>query len=382
MPVERPDPVPGPEEVLIRRRRSGREPAGRSSAQGRLSASAGASDIPGLEVSGTIAAIGAGVRQWKVDDAGVRARRRRRLRDDVRGAGAAVPAGAGRASTSWPRRRFPRRSSPSGPTCSIEAGCAPARRRSFTAGRAASARPRFNWPRHAARPCSRRPGRTRSVARARTSAPSRPSTTARPTSSRRCSELTGGKGVDLILDMVGGSYVGRNLEALATDGRLVQIGFMSGESTAPVDFRRIMARRLTITGRCSGRGRWRRRGRSRRRCEREVWPLLDRGVVKPVIHRVVSARPGRRRASADGVERARRQDRARDIDRAFVRWCSVERQGFMIERYSVRKAAVSRQLDGLLGQTVGPYELSPAWAAAAWAWSTRPGTRSSAARSR
>ena len=100
-------------------------------------------------------------------------------------------------------------------------------------------------------------------------------------------ELTGGKGVDLILDMVGGSYIGRNLEALATDGRLVQIGFMSGESTAPVDFRRILTRRLTITGSTlQAANASRRRGRSPPRCGREIWPLLDRGAVKPVIHRI------------------------------------------------------------------------------------------------
>ena len=49
--------------------------------------------------------------------------------------------------------------------------------------------------------------------------------------------LTGGRGVDLVLDIVGGSYVARNLAALAIDGRLVQIGLMEGAPEAPVDFR-------------------------------------------------------------------------------------------------------------------------------------------------
>jgi len=100
-------------------------------------------------------------------------------------------------------------------------------------------------------------------------------------------ELTDGKGVDLILDMVGGSYVGRNLEALATDGRLVQIGFMSGESTASVDFRRILTRRLTITGSTLRPRSVEEKGQIATALRTEVWPLLARGAVKPVIHRVL-----------------------------------------------------------------------------------------------
>jgi NADPH:quinone reductase-like Zn-dependent oxidoreductase len=61
-------------------------------------------------------------------------------------------------------------------------------------------------------------------------------------------ELTQNRGVDLILDIIGGSYVGRNLSALAVDGRLVQIGVQSGETTVSVDLWRILSRRLTVTG--------------------------------------------------------------------------------------------------------------------------------------
>ncbi len=61
-------------------------------------------------------------------------------------------------------------------------------------------------------------------------APSTPSTTVRPTSSPPCSAQTGGRGVDLVLDIMGGSYVPRNLAALALDGRLVQIGLMEGRA--------------------------------------------------------------------------------------------------------------------------------------------------------
>jgi NADPH2:quinone reductase len=98
-------------------------------------------------------------------------------------------------------------------------------------------------------------------------------------------ELTGGRGVDLILDIVGGSYVARNLAALAMDGRLVQIGFMDGEPTAQVDFRRVLGRRLTITGSTLRPRSVEDKGRLAAALRREVWPLLTSGVVRPVVHR-------------------------------------------------------------------------------------------------
>ncbi len=58
---------------------------------------------------------------------------------------------------------------------------------------------------------------------------------------------TQGKGVDVILDMVGGDYIDKNIRALADDGRLVNIAFQKG-STATIDFMRVMLKRLTITG--------------------------------------------------------------------------------------------------------------------------------------
>jgi NADPH2:quinone reductase len=99
-------------------------------------------------------------------------------------------------------------------------------------------------------------------------------------------ELTDGKGVDLILDMVGGSYVGRNLEALATDGRLIEIGFMSGETTSVVDLRRILTRRLTITGSTLRPRTVEEKAQIAAALRVEIWPLLTRGVVRPIIHRI------------------------------------------------------------------------------------------------
>jgi putative PIG3 family NAD(P)H quinone oxidoreductase len=97
-------------------------------------------------------------------------------------------------------------------------------------------------------------------------------------------QLTGGRGVDLILDMVGGDYVSRNLSALALEGRLVQIGLMGGEA-APVDFRRILGQRLTLTGSTLRPRSVAEKGQIAAALLQEVWPLLDEGRVKPIIYR-------------------------------------------------------------------------------------------------
>ena len=97
--------------------------------------------------------------------------------------------------------------------------------------------------------------------------------------------ITAGRGVDLILDMVGGSYVARNLSILAMDGRLVQIGFMEGEPTAPVDFRKVLGRRLTITGSTLRPRSVDEKGRIAAALRREVWPLVEHGAVKPIVYR-------------------------------------------------------------------------------------------------
>jgi putative PIG3 family NAD(P)H quinone oxidoreductase len=97
--------------------------------------------------------------------------------------------------------------------------------------------------------------------------------------------LTGGRGVDLILDIVGGSYVPRNLAALAMDGRLVQIGFMEGDPTAQVDFRRVLGRRLTITGSTLRPRTIGEKAQIAAAVRREVWPLVEHGAIKPIVYR-------------------------------------------------------------------------------------------------
>jgi putative PIG3 family NAD(P)H quinone oxidoreductase len=95
--------------------------------------------------------------------------------------------------------------------------------------------------------------------------------------------FTGGRGVDVILDMVGGDYVARNLDLLALDGRLVQIAFLKS-SVAEIDLMQVMRRRLTITGSTLRPRTAAEKGAIARQLETRVWPLLASGVVRPVIH--------------------------------------------------------------------------------------------------
>lgn len=95
--------------------------------------------------------------------------------------------------------------------------------------------------------------------------------------------LTEGRGVDLILDMVGGPYVPRNLKALALEGRLVQIAFLQG-SQVEVDLMPVMLKRLTVTGSTLRSRSAEEKGAIARELRDHVWPLLEAGTVRPVIH--------------------------------------------------------------------------------------------------
>lgn len=97
-------------------------------------------------------------------------------------------------------------------------------------------------------------------------------------------DLTGGDGVDLILDMVGGSYIARNIDALAVEGRLVQIAFLES-NTAELNFTPIMVKRLTLTGSTLRPRTVEQKAAIARELRDKVWPLIDAGKVKPVIHR-------------------------------------------------------------------------------------------------
>ncbi len=93
---------------------------------------------------------------------------------------------------------------------------------------------------------------------------------------------TGGRGVDVILDMVGGDYIERNVKSLADDGRLVNIAYQKG-SAATLDFLRVMLKRLTITGSTLRIRSNEVKGGIARSLEAKVWPLLASGQVKVLI---------------------------------------------------------------------------------------------------
>lgn len=95
--------------------------------------------------------------------------------------------------------------------------------------------------------------------------------------------LTAGKGVDVILDMVGGDYVPREINVLADDGRLVLIAFLRGSQTQ-LDLGQVLRRRLTITGSTLRPRNVAFKAQIARELRETVWPLLESGAIKPVIH--------------------------------------------------------------------------------------------------
>jgi putative PIG3 family NAD(P)H quinone oxidoreductase len=95
---------------------------------------------------------------------------------------------------------------------------------------------------------------------------------------------TGGKGVEVVLDLVGGDYIERNYEAAAVEGRIVQIAFQGGPR-ANVDFRRLMLKRLHHTGSTLRARSINEKAAIAQAIEQQVWPLIAAGKIKPVIDR-------------------------------------------------------------------------------------------------
>lgn len=99
-------------------------------------------------------------------------------------------------------------------------------------------------------------------------------------------DLTSGRGVNMVLDIIGGDYLTRNLKALAMDGRLIQVGLQGGARTE-IDLRTVMQRRLTLTGSTLRPRSVAEKAAIARELEQHVWPLLSSGTVAPVIDRLL-----------------------------------------------------------------------------------------------
>ena len=282
--VERPDPVPGPGEVLIRVAAAGVNRPDVMQRRGAYPPPPGASDIPGLEVAGTVDACGRGVARWRVGD---------RVCALVAGGGYATACVAPAAQclpvpaaldvveaatlpetffTVW-TNVFERGALRAGESMLVHGGTSGIGTTAIQLAAARGARVFATaGSDHKLRACEQL-GAERAI-NYRTD-----------DFVAAVRELTGGQGVNLILDIVGGSYVPRNLAALAMDGRLVQIGFMEGEPVAGVDFRRVLGRRLTITGSTLRPRSVDEKGAIAAALRREVWPLIEHGAIRPVVFR-------------------------------------------------------------------------------------------------
>jgi NADPH:quinone reductase len=284
-PATRPMPKPGQGEVLIQVAAAGVNRPDVMQRKGLYPPPAGASDIPGLELAGTIVGVGPGVTRFKVGDT---------VTALVAGGGYAqycvapepqclpVPHGFSMEEaaalpetffTVW-HNLFERGSLARGETVLIHGGssgigtCAIQLAREFgaiqifaTAG--------------SAEKCAacERLGATRAI------------NYKSEDFAAVVKAATGKRGVDVVLDMVAGDYVQRNLDVLTMDGRLVIIAFLHG-AKAEVDFGGVLRKRLTITGSGLRPRPVAEKGAIADGLRSHVWPLLDAGKVKPVIDKV------------------------------------------------------------------------------------------------
>lgn len=97
--------------------------------------------------------------------------------------------------------------------------------------------------------------------------------------------LTDGKGVDVILDMIGGDYTQRNIQSLADEGRLVMINMMNGKDVA-LDLSTVMRKRLYITGSMLRSRDTAFKAAIAGNLEKYIWPMIAAGVIRPVVYQV------------------------------------------------------------------------------------------------
>jgi NADPH2:quinone reductase len=280
-PVELPTPQPGPREVLIRVAAAGVNRPDVMQREGKYPPPPGASDIPGLEVSGTIAECGPDVERWAVGD---------RVCALVSGGGYAeyciapdvqclpVPAtldlvAAGGVPetffTVW-TNVFERGRLREGESFLVHGGSSGIGTAAIQMARAFGARVFATAGSREKCSACERLGAERAI------------NYKTDDFAAVLLDLTGGRGVDIILDMVGAAYFSRNLDLLALGGRLLQIAVLHG-AKAEINLVRLLRQRLTVTGSTLRARTVDEKGAIARALERAVWPLLETGKIRPVI---------------------------------------------------------------------------------------------------
>jgi NADPH:quinone reductase len=281
VPEEQPVPTPGAGEILVKVAAAGVNRPDVMQRMGLYPPPKGAPEIPGLEIAGTVAACGTGVKRWKVGD---------QVAALVIGGGyaqyclahethaLAIPAGLSPTEaaaipetffTVW-HNVFERGGLRAGETLLVHGGSSGIGTTAIQLARAFGAR--VITTAGTAEKCAACRKLGADVAVNYKSEDFVAATKA----------ATGGNGADVILDMVGGDYIERNYEAAAVEGRIVQIAFQ-GSPKANVDFRRIMLKRLHHTGSTLRSRSIEDKAAIARAVEEKVWPLIAAGKVKPLI---------------------------------------------------------------------------------------------------
>lgn len=277
-------PGPGSGEVLVRVAAAGVNRPDVMQRRGGYAPPPGASDLPGLEVAGVIAALGEGVTMWRSGDA---------VCALVAGGGYAefcavpeqqclpIPAGVSVLEaaaipetffTVW-SNVFERGRLQRGESLLVHGGSSGIGTTAIQLGRAFGARVFATAGSADKREACQRLGAERAV-------------DYHTDWAATLTELTDGRGFDVILDMVGGDYTPKNVLLLAEDGRLVQIAFLK-TPTVSLDLMPMLRRRLTLTGSTLRPRAVDAKGAIARALHAQVWPLLERGEVRPVIHTVL-----------------------------------------------------------------------------------------------
>lgn len=282
VPVERPTPSPAAGEVLIKVAAAGVNRPDVMQRQGGYPPPPGASDIPGLEVAGVVEAVGAGVTEWRAGDP---------VCALVAGGGYAeyctapapqclpVPGGLDMVAaaalpetffTVW-TNVFERGRLAAGEWILIHGGSSGIGTTAIQLARAFGAR------------VVATAGTAEKCAACEALGAERAINYRETDFVAAVRSTTGGRGVDVVLDMVAGDYVPRNIEVLAVEGRLVLIALLGG-SRATVDLGLVLRRRLTITGSTLRPRTIEQKGAIAWALRQHVWPLVESGVVKPVVH--------------------------------------------------------------------------------------------------